>query len=121
MQVAKALSLRKLGTVHFSALRWKDIPGVSPDQLHAWLTGLPPTCKRFDGAWKIMQWLIRLTAHSHFCPIVRYFYPFEDTYNTNVMESVFGYAPAACAACVDCTDVPYQQVDVLRVGRSGAE
>jgi len=89
--VAKLLRLHKLSTIHFGGLRWNNIPPVSPQELHAWLTGLPPTCQHFNSAWKIIQWLVRLSAHSHFCPIVRYFYPFEERYNTDVMESVFGW------------------------------
>ena len=57
--VAKVLGLHKLNSVHFGGLRWKDIPRVDPDQVHAWLTGLPPTCQRFDGMAKIVLWLLQ--------------------------------------------------------------
>jgi hypothetical protein len=57
--VAKVLGLHKLDAVHFGGLRWKNIPKVDPDQVHAWLTGLPPTCQRFDGMAKIVLWLLQ--------------------------------------------------------------
>ena len=71
--------------------RWKNVPLISPDQVRTWLNGLPPTCENFDGAGKIMLWLFRLVGHSSMCPVVRYYYPLEDTYHTNVLPTLFGW------------------------------
>lgn len=89
--VLKTLHIHTIPELHFETLRWTNIPGVSPDQVKAWLTGLPPTCMNFDSAWKIILYLIRLTGHATMCPTVRFFYPLEKTYNTDVMPTLFGW------------------------------
>lgn len=89
--VARILSLRRVGNVNFKGLRWQNIPPVNQQQVKDFLVGLPPTCQRLDSMPKIMRFLIQLAAAKDVCPVVRYMYPLEQTYNTHVFEGIFGW------------------------------
>jgi hypothetical protein len=77
--------------IHWSGLRWKGIPGVDATAVKLWCTSLGPTCNKFDSAPKILWYLIRFTSHSQVCPLVRYLYPLEKTYNNYMLTSVLGW------------------------------
>lgn len=88
--VAKVLSLHKLGPVHFNGLRWHTIPAVDESEVHAWLTGIPPTCENFASVRSIVLWLLRFLMGPSTCKVVRYMAPLEQTYKTHFFEAMLG-------------------------------
>jgi len=89
-------NLNKIPGVHIHDIdiplkKWTGNPGVDPTLVHQWCISLAPTCKKFDGAFKILAYLVRLGAHNGVCKMVRVTFPIEDTYHTNVMPTVFGW------------------------------
>lgn len=95
--IAKFLRKHTVSTIHFQLGLWKHVPNVSSSQVKTFLTTLPRTCEQFDNGWDILRYLVRLTSHSVFCDVTRYFYPLEHKYNTHFFPTVFGtfYAGSA--------------------------
>ena len=88
---SKIPGARKVGTIKFSGLRWKNIPGPDPQQVHSFLANLPPTCVRLDSMPKIVLFLIQLFAGPSMCPVVRYLWPLEHRYSTDIGSTLFDW------------------------------
>lgn len=89
--IAKIVGQRGVGQVNFNGLRWRNINGVSPQQVRDFLNAVPPTCSDLGSMVKIMGFLIEMVSAASVCPVVRYMYPLEQTYDTHVFDSVFGW------------------------------
>ena len=81
----------RIGTINFSGIRWKNIAGPNPNEVHEFLVNLPPTCARLDSMPKIVLFLIQLFAGPHTCPLARYTWPLEHRYNTSVVSSTLDW------------------------------
>lgn len=96
--VARALSLHTLKQVHFGGLRWHNIPAVDESEVHAWLTGIPPTCEQFNSMKSIVLWSLHFLMGPSTCKVVRYMVPLEQTYNTHFFEALLGEMSIAVAS-----------------------
>jgi hypothetical protein len=81
---------KKPSHIAFSLKKWKELPILSPNEVHDWLLAIPPTCTHFDSMPEIVMWFLRLLLGPVLCPITRLAYPLEKNYRTRVTPTLLG-------------------------------
>lgn len=72
-----------------SLIKWVHYHPLSAAKLRQVLTSIPATCRKYDGAGIIIQFLVRYNVHEYTCPAVRYLYPMQWLYTVN--EFILGW------------------------------
>lgn len=76
-------NINKIPGVHIHEIslplkKWSGFNLIDVSAVHAWCVSLAPTCMKFNGAFKILLYLIRVGGHDQVCDLVRYMYPLEE-------------------------------------------
>jgi len=108
------------GLSHAHFINWVWIKVISFNKVNRAIRNVAATCRSYNNAGIIIQFLVRYNVHEYTCPAVRYVYPMQWLYNVCVSVLSWTYygsaAPITDAPSKNCEMPGQQSADYICVG-----